>query len=279
MESASLPINPPEGTAAAAPRTRRSDGLLAEAGELTVFAFRSLRALVRTPRYFSEVMRLNALITRRTSLLLFVMCFFLGLSAANFGFFFLRSIGASDFVGVISGLLTPRQISPQMFGYVISGSVGCAIAAELGSAKIQEEVAAYEAEGIDPLEILVGTRILAVLLYVPIATIISLIGCLVGGYVTVVLLFQGNSSQVFLSSFFSIQSLSNQIYCFITIGGVALACVIVACFYGLRTRGGPEAVGASVARSLALNLILVHVIVTLFALVFYGGGLKVPIGD
>jgi len=251
----------------------------AEAGELAVFAFRALRALPGTFRYFSEIVRLNARITRRTSALLFAMCFFLGLSAANFGFFFLRSIGASDFVGVVSGLLTPRQIAPQMFGYVIAGSVCCAIVAELGAAKIQEEIAAYESEGVDPLQILVGARILAVLLYVPVATVLSLAGCLAGGYFLVVIVLAGNSSQVFLSSFWSIQSLANELYCMITVAGVALTCVIVACFYGMRTSGGPEGVGRSVARSLAMNLILLHLVFTLFALVFYGGGLHVPIGD
>src|SRR5262245_59905098 len=82
---------------------------LEEMGELTIFCWQALKALPGTLRYFSEILRLNAVITRRTSLLQFVMCMFLGISLANFGFYFLRSIGASDFVGVLPGLITPRQ--------------------------------------------------------------------------------------------------------------------------------------------------------------------------
>jgi phospholipid/cholesterol/gamma-HCH transport system permease protein len=225
-------------------------------------------------------MRLNAVVTRRTSLLLFCMCAFLGLSACNFGFFFLRSIGASDFVGIFPGLITPRQMAPQMFGYVFSGSVCCAIAAELGSARIGEEIDAYEAQGVDPMKLLVGTRILAVLLYVPVAAAISMFGCLAGSYLGVVIILHGNTSAQFVHTFFSIFPSISILWCAVAIFLVTLQCILVATFYGMRDMGGgPEAVGGSVARSLAINLVLLHFVISLAALVFYGGSLGVPIGD
>jgi phospholipid/cholesterol/gamma-HCH transport system permease protein len=281
METASIPVRPPvPRTAPPTSAPRRMGRLLDEVGELTLFSLRALRALPGALRYFSEVMRLNALITRRTTLLLFVMSGFLGMSASNFSFFFLRSIGASDFVGILPGLVTPREIAPQMFGYVFAGSVCCAIAAELGSARIQEEVDAYEAQGIDPLQLLVGTRILAVLLYVPIAGMVALFGCFAGTYVTVVVILHGNASQQLVDTFFSILPSRSILYCVITVGLLTLQCVLVACFYGMRSSGGgPDAVGNAVARSLGLNLVLLHFVLSLAALVFYGGSVGVPIGD
>jgi phospholipid/cholesterol/gamma-HCH transport system permease protein len=225
-------------------------------------------------------MSLNALITRRNTLLLFMMSAFLGLSASNFGFFFLRSIGASDFAGILPGLITPRQIAPQMFGYVFSGSVCCAIAAELGAARIGEEIDAYEAQGIDPMEHLVGTRIMAVLLYVPMATALALLGCFGGSYFVVVIVLHGNSGPQLVHTFFSIFPSASVFYCLITVFLVTLQCILVATFYGMRdTGGGPDAVGGAVARSLAINLVLMHFVLSLAALMFYGGSLGVPIGD
>src|SRR4051812_29454188 len=113
MEAAS--VNQP---AAEKARPAKQGGLIEELGELVIFSLRALRAVPGSLRYASEVMRLNALITRRTTLLLFVMCMFLGISLTNFGFFFLRSIGASDFAGIVPGLTTTKMIGPQMFGYV-----------------------------------------------------------------------------------------------------------------------------------------------------------------
>lgn len=281
MESASIPRRgaAPPPAAPVAPPSAAKTGPFTEIGEMLIFSAQALRALPGSLRYFSEIMRLNALITRRTMVLLFVMCGFLGASASNFGFFLLRSLGASDFVGIIPGVLSARQLCPQMFGYVFAGSVCCAIAAELGSAKIQQEIDAYESEGVDPMQLLVATRILAVLLFVPAAAMISIAGFLFGSFVIIVVVLHGNSTHQFLDSVFSILSMSQVIYCAITIALVTIQCVLVACFYGMRTGGGPDAVGNSVARSLGVNLVLLHVVICLAALVFYGGGLGLPIGD
>lgn len=280
MASAPIPV-PTAAPPAQRPHAReRVGGLLDETGELAAFSLRTLRALPGSLRYFSEIMRVNALITRRATPLLFVMCGFLGMSVANFGFFFLRSIGASDFVGILPGLVTPRQIAPQMFGYVFAGSVCCAIAAELGAARIQEEVDAYESQGIDPMQLLVGTRVVAVLLYVPIAALVAILGCLAGSYLSVVVILQGNTSRQFIDAVFSIFPSSSLFPCFTTVALITLQCVLVACFYGLRdTGGGPDAVGNAVARSVGLNLVLLHFVLSIAALVFYGGSLGVPIGD
>jgi phospholipid/cholesterol/gamma-HCH transport system permease protein len=278
MESASLPKPGPR--AKAQKETKREPGFRAEMGELVIFSGQALRRLPGSLRYFSEIMRVNALITRRNTLLMFVMCAFLGLSASNFGFFFLRSIGASDFVGVVPGILTPRQIAPQMFGYVFAGSVCCGFAAELASARIQQEIAAYESEGVDPMEILVGTRILASLLYAPLAAAVAMVGMLAGSFLVVVVILRGNSATQLVETFFSVFPMPAIFYCIVTITLVTLQCVLVACFYGMRDKGGgPAAVGDAVARSLGINLILLHFVFSLAGLIFYGGSLGIPIGD
>ena len=245
---------------------------------MVVFSLEALRALPRSTRYLSEALRLNAVITRRTTLLLFAMTAFIGIAAANFAFFFLRSIGASDFTGVVPGVLDTRQIAPQMFAYVFAGSVCCGIAAELGAARIQQEIAAYEAEGVDPMAILIGTRLLAVLMYVPLATFVSILGCFAGGFAVVVELYGGNAPAQYLTEFFSVVPMTGLLYCMLTIGAVTVQCVLVSCYYGMRISGGPDAVGGAVARSLAVNLVLLHVVVTVCAIFFYGGSLGLPIG-
>jgi len=59
---------------------------------------------------------------------------------------------------------------------------------------------------------------------------------------------------------------------------IAITTSLVACFFGLRARGGPAAVGAAVARSVVYNLVIVHVIAATAAAAFYGNNLKLPIG-
>jgi phospholipid/cholesterol/gamma-HCH transport system permease protein len=70
-----------------------------EVGEFGVYAGRSAWALPGGPRYFSEVLRHASGMFSGTLLLLFAMCGFLGITVTNFAFFFLRTIGATDFIG------------------------------------------------------------------------------------------------------------------------------------------------------------------------------------
>jgi phospholipid/cholesterol/gamma-HCH transport system permease protein len=284
MESASLPARPrPQPAAEPTPApvpARGRIGLLEEMGELVVFSGRALKALPGSLRYASEIMRVNAVITRRTTVLMLCLSAFFGATVSNFAFFFLRAIGAGDFAGVLPGLLTCRQLAPQMFGYVIAGSVCTAIAAEFGAARIGEEIDAYEANGVDPMELLVGTRILALLLYVPLAAMIVLLGGYLGSYLTLVIVLGANTGGQLTQTYFSVFPPISMIYCAATLAAVALQCVLVASYYGFRDGGGgPEAVGRAVSRSLGVNLVLLHIIIALAALVFYAGALGTPIGD
>lgn len=282
MASTEAPA-PIDGAELAVPAAGRPRGgafyeFLAEMGELCLFSGRALRALPGTSRYFSEVLRLNAKIIRRTSFVLLAMSVFLGFSVATFGFFFLRTIGAGDFVGVVTGLLTQRQVSMTMYGYVLSASICCAMAAEIGAAKIQQEIDAYESTGVDPMQFIVGTRVLATMLFVPLATVISLIGQNLGNFLDIVVVLGGNSPRQFLDVTFSVQSVSGQFQALITFVFMSLPCVLVACFYGMRASGGPADVGKAVAKSLMINLVLVHVISAFFGVFFYGRNLNIPIG-
>jgi phospholipid/cholesterol/gamma-HCH transport system permease protein len=268
----------PEVPAAGGRRSSGFRGFLEEMGELCLFSGRALRALPGSFRFFSEVLRLNAQIVRRSTFILLAMSVFLGFSVATFGFFFLRTIGAGDFVGVFTGLLTQRQVSMTMYGYVLSASICCAMAAEIGAAKIQQEIDAYESTGTDPMQFIVGTRILAVMLFVPLATVVALIGQNLGNFLDIVVVLGGNGPRQFLDTTFSVQSVRGQFYALITFAAMTLPCVLVACFYGMTAGGGPADVGKAVAKSLMINLVLVHVISAFFGVFFYGRNLNIPIG-
>jgi phospholipid/cholesterol/gamma-HCH transport system permease protein len=268
------PIGPPVPQAAPG----RAHGFLREIGDLVIFTGQALRALPGSLRYASEGLRQASMMFRGTILLMFVMEIFLGSSSTNFAFFFLRSIGASDYMGVVSGYAGPRELAPTMFAYVFAARVCCGMAAELGAMKIQQEIDALESTGVDPMRYLVGTRLMGALIFVPVGAMVALIGILVGVYLNTVTVLHGIAPHVLLDVNWSVQTISDQLIAVLTMGVISVATAIVACFYGLRTSGGPAAVGTSVARSLYMNLVLLHLIAVFFAVFFYGGGLRLPIG-
>lgn len=251
---------------------------LRELGDLAAFSGSSLRALPETPRYLAEILRQAAAIMRATTVLMFLMNGFIGVSLANFAYFFLRSIGAADYTGLATGFAGPRIACPLMFGYVFASTVCCRMAAEIGAAKISEEIDAYETEGVNPMRYVVGTRVAAALLTAPVLAIVALLGYTFGTVVDVVHVLQGLSPAELLAVHWGAQSPRDQIAMTVQAIVIGCTCVLVACFYGYRTYGGPEQVGASVARSIVLNLVLVHVIDAFLIVLFYNNNVHAPLG-
>jgi phospholipid/cholesterol/gamma-HCH transport system permease protein len=253
-------------------------GLLRELGELGEFGGRTLLSLGGACRYISEILEQGAAMAYGSLPLLLVMAMFIGFSQMNFAFFFLRTIGASDFVGAVAGFATPRVTATVMLGYVFAAKICCGIVAEVGSMQIGEEIDALEATGVDPMHYIVGTRFLAALLWLPLGWITVILGVTLGSYVEVVGLLHGVSSQGFTSLNWEVISVGDLLNTFVVHFFIVTLCTIVACFYGLRTRGGPDAVGAAVARSLVVNLVIVHLVAAACGVLFYGTQAKLPFG-
>jgi phospholipid/cholesterol/gamma-HCH transport system permease protein len=165
-----------------------------------------------------------------------------------------------------------------MFGFLFSGKVCCSMAAEIGALKVEDEIDACATMGIDPMRYVVGTRILAVVLFVPIVTFACLIGVTLGSWFEAVLVLDGVSSQKFFTIHWGVQTFGDQIHTLVAILCIAVATSVTACFYGLRANAGPASVGEVVARSLIVNLILDTAIAAFVPVFFYGTNIALPIG-
>jgi phospholipid/cholesterol/gamma-HCH transport system permease protein len=253
-------------------------GLLREAGELTTFAAQAARALPSSMAYFSEALRQASMMISGTIVLLFFMAMFQGAAIADAGYFVLRAIGAADFFGLLSGWGVPRFTAQLMFGYVFAAKVCCGMTAQLGAMKIQQEVDALESTGVSSMSYLVGTRLLGVLLFLPVAFVVTYVGDTFGAYFITVVLAQGITSTTFFSVHWSVESVNDLIFMAGCMGVIAGFGACVACFYGLRTSGGPAAVGNSVARSLVVNLVVIHIVGAAGAVLVYGIDQHLPIG-
>jgi phospholipid/cholesterol/gamma-HCH transport system permease protein len=249
-----------------------------EAWDMATFAVRAIVALPRVPRYTSEVFRQVAILVRGSTVIIFAMVTFIGMAAVTFAYFFLRSAGASDYTGLFTGIVMPRAAVPIMFGYVFSAKVGCGLVAEIGAMRINEEIDAFEVEGVNPMSYVVGTRLIAAVLFIPIAVAVALLGGDIGSLFQAVPVLHATSPGGFLHYHWSAQNLTDNLQALLNLGSMAVFIVIVSCFYGYRAAGGPAGVGAAVARSLLVNIVMVHVIATFWIFVFFGISAHLPIG-
>jgi phospholipid/cholesterol/gamma-HCH transport system permease protein len=249
-----------------------------EIGDMAEFFGESIKGLRRVPRYLSEVLRQAAILIRGSTIIIFAMCFFIGMTVIVFAYFLEKAVGAQDFTGVFAGIVMPRAAVPIMFGYVFSAKVGCGIVAEVGAMRINDELDAYEVEGVNPMSYVVGTRLVGALIYVPVAVTVGLLGGYFGSYFQSVTVYHAVAPGTFTHFNWASENLTDNLQAYLNMGSMAMFIVIVSCFYGYFAKGGPAGVGAACARSLLVNIVMVHVIATFWVFIFFGINPSLPIG-
>ena len=255
----------------------KSDSFVAEVGELVRFWGSTTRALPGSVRYLAEALRHASAMVVGTSPLLFVMYVFMGIVTMNTGYFLLFPLGAADYLGAIGGFGI-HVSAVIMFSYVFTAKVCGGFVAEIGAMRINQEIDAYESTGVDPLRFVVGTRVIATLLYIPIAAVVGLVGYTAGCYLDAVLILNATDFATYSRFHWSSQGLRDLGFVFTTVALTGIVTAITACFYGMRTTGGPAAVGASVAQAVKVNLVLANIVAAFTVITWYAADAGVPIG-
>jgi phospholipid/cholesterol/gamma-HCH transport system permease protein len=264
-----------------APRVRRparGTALVEELGAIVEFSLFALASVRGTFRYFSEVLSQTSLLVRKSLPVICLMTALIGVADSLFGIYFLRSAGAADYAGLFTGITIPRAAVTVMFGYIFAAKVGGGLVAEIGSMRISEELDALETEGVDPMQYAVGTRLVATLLFMPIAAIAGLAACNLGAYVNVVYVVGEVSSSGFSRFNWGLQTISDQLYSLLQLTMIGVTITLVSCYYGYKATGGPAGVGRAVARSMVINLVAIHLIASVMTTFIYGTDPKLPIG-
>ena len=147
-----------------------------------------------------------------------------------------------------------------MFGYIMAAKVGTGIVAELGAMRINEEIDALEVIGVRPITFLAATRLLAAWMVLPFIYLSAVGVGFLASYLAVVKQIGEVSSGGYSLIFWMFQNPPDLL--FSVIKGMAMATVIVAvgCYYGYNASGGPVGVGQATAKSMILNMVLIHLI-------------------
>jgi phospholipid/cholesterol/gamma-HCH transport system permease protein len=160
----------------------------------------------------------------------------------------------------------------------MSAKVGTGIVAELGAMRINEEIDALEVMGVQPITFLAATRLLAAWLVLPFIYIAAVGVAYLASYLAVVKQIGEVSSGGYFLIFWMFQNPPDLLFSVIKGMVMATAIVLVGCYYGYHAGGGPVGVGTATAKSMVLNIVLVHLIGMLGTQVFWGANPRAPIG-
>jgi phospholipid/cholesterol/gamma-HCH transport system permease protein len=242
--------------------------LLLTVNMLGAVATATLRALAN-PRAFRLTSMVNQLdlVGWRAVPIVLLITFLIGCIIAQQGIFHFRRFGADVYVVDMVGILVLREIGVLLVAIMVAGRSGSAYTAELGAMKMREEIDALRTMGLDPVNVLILPRILALVIAVPMLTFIGSMAALYGGGL-VCWLYGGMNPDIFLSRLQESISLDHFEVGLLKAPFMALVIGVVACVQGLEVRGSTESLGLRTTSSVVKSIFMVIVLDGLFAIFF-----------
>ena len=163
------------------------------------------------------------------------------------------------YLGTVVSFAVVMELGPVMTAIVVTGRAGAAIAAELGTMRVTEQIDALYTLGTDPVRYLVIPRVLAFLVVLPILSVMSDFSGNIGGYVLASIRF-GVPSNVYWHNIIDVMLPRHFWHGFLKTFLFAFTISFVSCFKGLTTRGGAEGVGKSTTAAVVISMIAVIVL-------------------
>ncbi len=179
----------------------------------------------------------------------------------------LREFGAEIFTVNLVGLSMLREVAVLITAIMIAGRSGSAFTAQIGTMKVNEEIDAMGTLGLDPVEVLVQPRVVALMITLPfLAFFASIMGILGGGVMTVLAL--DISPTQFVTALRKAVDLNDFIVGLVKAPVHAYIIAIVGCYEGLKVERTAESVGRQTTTSVVESIFLVIVATALFAILF-----------
>ncbi|GLH77466.1 ABC transporter permease [Bradyrhizobium sp. SSBR45G] len=198
--------------------------------------------------------------------------FLIGAIIAQQGIFHFRRFGAESYVVDMVGILVLRELGVLIVAIMVAGRSGSAYTAEIGSMKMREEIDALVTMGLDPVEVLILPRIVALILTLPILAFVGSMAALYGGGL-VAQLYGGMGPPIFIARLREAISVTHFEVGMLKAPFMALVIGIVACSEGLRVKGSAESLGQQTTTSVVKSIFLVIVLDGLFAVFFASIGM------
>ena len=226
--------------------------------EISLLILAMVVGFFKSPRYFTEIIKQMDIIGVGSLPIILLTGFFTGGVLTLQSYPTLAYYGGQSQTGMFIAFTLIRELGPVLSALMVSGRIGSAISAELGSMVVSQQIDAMRALGTDPTRKLVTPRVIALILMLPLLTAAADVFGIVGGGITASSIF-GLDYNVFLNS------VRNGVTIEDIIGGIikplffGLIIGSVSCYKGLNTTGGTVGVGQSTTNAVVLSSILVIV--------------------
>ena len=225
-------------------------------GALATFGARALVQSVRPPYDLREIVRHVYEFGYRSAPLILTAGFAIGIVLSMHTRASLERFGAEAMIPAGLAIALIRETGPLTAGLLVSGRVGAGIGAEIGAMKVSEQIDALEANAVDAFKYLAVTRIIALMIAMPLLTILMDFSGIFGGYVAEVAV-SGMSWHLYFERAFSYIAYSDIIPSTLKTIVFGYLIAVVSSYLGFTTSRGTEGVGEASTRSVVMASMLV----------------------
>ena len=222
-------------------------------------------------RLISAIHHLDRVAWQAVPIILLI-TFLIGCIIAQQGIFHFRKFGADDYVVDLVGILILREIGILLVAIMVAGRSGSSYTAEIGSMKQREEIDALRTMGLDPIEILILPRIIALVCAMPLLAFLGALAALYGGGL-VAWIYGGMSPAIYIARLHEAVSITHFEVGMIKAPFMAMVIGVVACSEGLKAKGSAELLGLATTSSVVKSIFLMIVLDGLFAMFFASIGM------
>ncbi len=224
--------------------------------------------LKRKPLKLEAIFYQMVFVGVRSVLIVFFITIFTGIVLAMQTAYQLEKMGATLYVASLVAISLCRELSPVLTSLVVAGRVGSAIAAELGTMKVSEQIEALEIMAINPQRFLATPRFLALFFMLPCLSILGNLSGILGGFL-VGTTSLGINPDLYLQTTFKYLALKDIFTGLIKSFVFAVIIALIGCYEGLNTKGGAEGVGRATTRSVVISFILIILADCIVTAIFY----------
>ncbi len=230
-------------------------------GEMVILLWRTLLALPVVWRQRQKTLDQFFEIGNASLMMVCILSFFIGGVIALQTGPVLVSRGLASAVGGVVGISICKELAPVMMSILIAGRIGSAMAAEIGSMRVYQEIDALRTMNINPIHYLVLPRLVAISVALPLLVVFSiLVGWLGGAVVSMA----NKQIDIPVASFFSalrdvvqVKDVFNGVFKSFVFSWVVC---VVSCHQGLVTIGGPRGIGRSVTKAVVNSIVLIVIL-------------------
>lgn len=232
---------------------------LTSTGRLTLFLTNALSQGIRPPYYFRQILRQFWEIGYLSLPVVGLTAFFTGMVLALQSYTGFSRFNAENAIASVVVLSMTRELGPVLAGLMVSGRIGAAMAAEIGTMRVTEQIDALTTLSTNPQKYLIAPRLLAGLTMLPILVLVADIIGVFGGYIVSVYRLNFNPAS-YLKQTLDFMHMDDVTSGLIKAAAFGFIISLMGCYHGFNSRGGAQGVGKATTYAVVSSSILILVV-------------------